>query len=341
MHGVPQLGRHAYPVGGRNEKLADSNLDQKGECFFSLEFNHSTHHLYYSQASVFSSSSFFLSPSSCFCFCFLQDSFADIYVHHCIEASRLTFGIHLHQLAETLSLFSTLGTEGMILRYPNHENQLEIETSQAAEEGVEMNTYAKLATLETPGMTDWLDNWQGPDTSFHAPSLLLKEAIEDLEWVGGEVTLMITSEPPQVQFVSSGAGSLSVKLPESEVSGLRCTESHLKQSYSYKRLKKALTNVYSHSEDTNVLTKVSVSVEGTLKVMHMINTMQSPQQHQGATLYGNTSYFESNAAMGAASRTAIVQYVLFPLQNLGADPGSSVGGGGVGGGGGGIEGSEA
>ena len=277
-----------------------------------------------------------------------KDSFSDIYVHHSVEASRLTFGMYLNQLADTLSLFSTLQGEtpgGLVLRYPNQENQLEIETttttaaadsSVAVEAEVEANTYAKLSTLEAPQVTDWLDHWEGPDTSFHVPTGLLREAVEDLEWSGGSVTLSITREPPQVQFLScqstgissasASNGTLSVRLPESEVSGLQCALDHVSHDYNYKRLKKTLALGNHHqalSKEgilTSILTKVSVSAQGTLKVMHMINTTRNKRDQQlaGMTLYRNGSYFEASqhgnaAALGQTSvRTGIVQYVLYP-----------------------------
>ena len=59
-----------------------------------------------------------------------------------------------------------------------------------------------------------------PETSFCVRSVLLREAVEDLEWPGGSVTLSVDRNPPRVEFLSSGAGSLSVKLPESELVGL-------------------------------------------------------------------------------------------------------------------------
>ena len=256
-----------------------------------------------------------------------KDSFADIYVHHSVEApGRLTFGVPLNHLADTFSLFSSLGVEGLVLRYPNEDNQLELETSLVNSFGVEISTIAKLATVEAPHMEDWLDSWQGPDTSFHVPSSILREAVEDLEWTGQPVTLSITREPPTVELISSSntSGTLSCKLPESEVSGLQMEVDHLRQSYNHKRLKRTLTNAYHHNtsqqqqEDQahQILTKVSVSAEGTLKVMHMINaSKRMDQMRAGVTLYGNTNYFDSVSQGGlggglGVTRTGIVQYIL-------------------------------
>ena len=282
-----------------------------------------------------------------------RDSFSDIYVHHELEDRRVTFGVGLVQLADTLSLFASgLGaSEGMVISFdPREERQLQIETTStlvtdaeamgthnADDEnlgddgrgaGVVVNTYAKLGVQSDPPETvDWLETWQGPDTSFHVPSSLLREAVEDLEWPGGSVRLMVTRDPPQVQFLSTGAGSLSVKLPESEVSGLQCASDVVCHAYSFKRLRKTLAATPSpssssfgdhrhHGNQEHVLTKVSVSSEGTLRVMHMINVKRSSREAQrpGVTLYGNSNYFSQHqSGPNPANRTGIVQYVLLPL----------------------------
>ncbi|QDZ22597.1 hypothetical protein HOP50_08g51410 [Chloropicon primus] len=286
-----------------------------------------------------------------------KDSFSDIYVHHTVEDRRVKFGVGLGQLADTLSLFeSELGSsEGLVVSYnPSDEKQLQIETRSVvslddvvvAEEGgrgrqqqrgssapedVEVNTYAKIAVQsDPPAYVDWLDAWEGPDTSFHVPSRLLREAVEDLEWPGGSVRLSVTRSPPQVEFVSAGAGALSVKLPESEVSGLHCSADHVCHAYSFRSLRKTLGaqspqgGLPGLADDGDALTKVSVSAQGTLKVMHMISS--SSRGHRGGgdddgdgsggvTLYGNTSYFSASAPGGGGNlgRMGIVQYVLLPL----------------------------
>ena len=41
---------------------------------------------------------------------------------------------------------------------------------------------------------------------------MLKEAVEDLEWPGGPMELVLIREPPRVLLASSGHGALEVGL---------------------------------------------------------------------------------------------------------------------------------
>eukprot|EP00216_Chloropicon_sp_CCMP2111_P000267 CAMPEP_0198244440 /NCGR_PEP_ID=MMETSP1446-20131203/35056_1 /TAXON_ID=1461542 ORGANISM="Unidentified sp, Strain CCMP2111" /NCGR_SAMPLE_ID=MMETSP1446 /ASSEMBLY_ACC=CAM_ASM_001112 /LENGTH=360 /DNA_ID=CAMNT_0043928479 /DNA_START=168 /DNA_END=1250 /DNA_ORIENTATION=- len=257
-----------------------------------------------------------------------KDSFVDIRASRS-STSRLVFGVSLNQFADTLSLFASspssqsppasLGFVEVTLRYPNHENQLEIEMCEnntapieAAPHPREVHTYAKLSTVETPNISDWLEHWQDPESSFHVSSSLLREAIEDLEWPGGCITLCIAKEPPQVYLSSTGQGSLSIRLPESEVTGLQCPSDHVEHSYNHKQLKVALTSVSNSSDEScSILTKVSISSQGILKVMHMVNSLQQVQPQTGVTLHGSAGYFESQSRN--ITRTGIVQYVILPV----------------------------
>ena len=68
-------------------------------------------------------------------------------------------------------------------------------------------TYARLSTEEVPLWRDLRDFWEEPGSYFILPGMLLREATEDLEWTGGEVTLQMRRDPPRLRFLSEKQGS--------------------------------------------------------------------------------------------------------------------------------------
>ena len=102
-----------------------------------------------------------------------REAFSDIYNHHSVADRKVTFGVGLSHLADTMSLFSSesSGSEGMTISYnPGDERQLQIETrsplgsaepaSDAAGEAgrVEVNAYAKIGVhADPPNYVDWTD----------------------------------------------------------------------------------------------------------------------------------------------------------------------------------------
>ena len=86
------------------------------------------------------------------------------FIHHSVADRKVTFGVGLSHLADTLSLFSSesSGSEGMTISYnPGDERQLQIETRSplgsaepasdaAGEAGRGVNAYAKIGVHADP-----------------------------------------------------------------------------------------------------------------------------------------------------------------------------------------------
>ena len=206
---------------------------------------------------------------------------------------------------------------------------------------VSSSVYAHLRTLDASRPpSDWLEHWSGPDSSFFAPVDILREAIEDLEWPGDAKAVSLVLSPEEVTLASHGAGRLSIRLPRHHVTGLRCAGGpSVRHAYPHKQLKAALSRVRptggvggggggmgggggGDGVHTSVQTKVSVSAEGMLRVMHMVGEvgMHGRSAMAGKTYYGNAGYFETQTNTGVQAdqeaRQGIVQYLLMPLDRI-------------------------
>lgn len=87
---------------------------------------------------------------------------------------------------------------------------------------------------------------------------ILKEAIEDLEWPGGNVTMHLTNTPPGALLSARGPnGTLQVKLPLGGTSRtqMRLHGQEVQHSYSYRHLATALGNV-GREQQQHVTSKV-------------------------------------------------------------------------------------
>ena len=100
-----------------------------------------------------------------------REAFSDIYIHHSVADRKVTFGVGLSHLADTLSLFSSesSGSEGMTISYnPGDERQLQIETrsplgsaeplGRRREAGRVEVSVAKIGVhADPPNYVDWTD----------------------------------------------------------------------------------------------------------------------------------------------------------------------------------------
>ena len=203
------------------------------------------------------------------------------YRYEGLEA-RVLLGLNLTTLADTLGL---LDEDGAVLHvtFPGPNRELSFEVNEADRE---VCTYASLPTLELPSQSDWADDWVPPGSTFMAPGLLLKEAVEDLEWAGSTVELYLRRDPPEVHFTGIGQGTLKIKVPFSKVTGFYCAAPKVVHHYALQNLRTAFANMPAGT----TATKVSVDGNGMLKVMHMVELHRRAGHQAGKTFHGMADY---------------------------------------------------
>ena len=203
------------------------------------------------------------------------------YRYEGLEA-RILLGLNLTTLADTLGL---LDEDGAVLHvtFPGPNRELSFEVNEADKEAC---TYASLPTLELPSQSDWADDWVPPGSTFMAPGLLLKEAVEDLEWAGSTVELCLRRDPPEVHFTGIGQGTLKIKVPFSKVTGFYCAAPKVVHHYALQNLRTAFANLPAGT----TATKVSVDGNGMLKVMHMVELHRRAGHQAGKTFHGMADY---------------------------------------------------
>jgi len=190
-----------------------------------------------------------------------------------------------------------------------------------------MAVYAHIATMESPDHRDLTDYWQDPSSYFIAPGSLLKEAVEDLDWVKGEVSIEMMRDPRRLRFLSAkGAQSLDIELPQDALSAFYVSEPRVKWTFNQKILKPAFVNLPKEKDGCgggggeSVVTKASLSANGYMKVTHMLSlNFGANDQHQqqqvrhplASGLHSQQPGFGGGAAAGA-QRLGVVQFVISP-----------------------------
>lgn len=103
------------------------------------------------------------------------------------------------------------------------------------------------------------------------PGHILKEAIEDLEWPGGPVTVHLIHNPQTAHLAARGPnGTLQVKLPlNSNRTQLRLHGQEVRHQYSYRHLATALGNV-AREYQQHVTSKVGVCLFGKVCVRERV-----------------------------------------------------------------------
>ena len=231
------------------------------------------------------------------------------------EAPRTAFGLHLNLLADTLGLFSGLdpGTS-LELAYPGSAGELTFEVREQADNGTSITTFANLRSAELPPLANWSADWVEPASTFHAPGALLKDAMEDLEWAGPRVELLMERATGRVKFTSAAQGTLSIKVPPQAVTGFSATRASVRHLYPLAKLRAAFVDLPVGREVSAIATKVSVDARGMLKVMHIVDLQAQGAGRAGATLHGRQAFFESQWQTRGFKNAGILQFLLLPLE---------------------------
>ncbi|GAB4823845.1 hypothetical protein N2152v2_010891 [Parachlorella kessleri] len=222
-------------------------------------------------------------------------------------------GLPFHLLLDTLTLFASSGAGELSLSYPGPNAELVLETQEDVGGGGSVCTYARIDSVEMPRPREMMDWWEDPSSYFLLQGSLLKEAIDDLEWTGGDVEISLKSDPPKLRLTSTRTGSLEIDFPFEQLSGMSCSEPEVRHTYRYKFLKTAFSHIPSPKEAANVATKVSMDSRGLMKVTHMLSLHSLGADRQEIT--HPLASLDSQHAAATASRVGVVQFMLLPKED--------------------------
>lgn len=166
--------------------------------------------------------------------------------------------------------------------------------------------YAHITILGTNPFRDLVDSWQPPATGFVTAPALLKEAIDDLEWLQGCVRVRVTPTPFAVTLSAYGpVGELDIRLPRSALQSTVGTGQPIGHAYAFKYLKAALTGLGALKGGAQeVSCRVTIDANGMLKVVHMM----------GAAGGGASAPQDAMAHHTQAMSTAVVlTYFVLPV----------------------------
>lgn len=232
---------------------------------------------------------------------------------------KIGFGLPFTLLMDTLNVFASSASCQLDLRYPGPDAELVLEADEADSQEIGSgqhqvplgSVYARIDTLQVPLARDLADYWEDPSSYFIAQGALLKEAIEDLDWTKGEVTVDLLRDPRKLKLKSSkGAQSLEIEIPQEALSGFSASGARVHWTYKQKHLRIAFANLPKEKDSPTVLSKVAIDVRGIMKVTHMLSlhaATMDPVHHPVASL--DTQGTDSGAG---ASRLGVVQFLLLP-----------------------------
>jgi hypothetical protein len=108
-----------------------------------------------------------------------------------------TFSVQLTALADALRTFAAMPDVAVVVT--ETPDCLVLETAEV-NAGTSVSMYAHLAILATSHTVDLMDHWQPPATEFTTSAVVLREAVEDLEWPQGHVRVLVQAQPLQARF---------------------------------------------------------------------------------------------------------------------------------------------
>lgn len=184
-------------------------------------------------------------------------------------AVPLTIFVPLAVLLDSINTVASSMPHELHFHYPGPNNSLLLTTTEDTSGRTSICSYAKVATLAQQDMSSLDEMWDPQDASSQAilSGLLLREAIEDLEWTGGEVEFVMRRSPVRFALQSIKQQSLEIVFPAHVLEGFSCHDEEVRASYKYKHLKAAFTHV-AQKEPWSA--KVCISSRGVLKVTHML-----------------------------------------------------------------------
>ncbi|KAG6687888.1 hypothetical protein I3842_11G097400 [Carya illinoinensis] len=194
---------------------------------------------------------------------------------------RPRFGVSLGLLVDCLNTFSVPGRSSMIeMQYPGPDMQLLLKSVDSLDACI----YAEIRT-RIPDTISWDYNFEPAGStplSFTVKSAALKEAIDDLEWPGSSIQIMLQPVPPSVSFRGEGHGDLQIDFMYYANTDLLIAFSCDRQvsyRYKYKFLRATTSNIPSSVIKDNRGSKLTIGRGGMLKVQHLVSVSRRSIPH--------------------------------------------------------------
>ncbi|KAG6788613.1 hypothetical protein POTOM_004685 [Populus tomentosa] len=195
---------------------------------------------------------------------------------------RPRFGLSLGLFVDCLNTFSVPGHSSTIeIRYPGPDMQLLIKSADSLDDCI----YAEIRT-RIPETISWDYNFEPAGStplSFTVKSAALKEAIDDLEWPGSSIQIILKPVPPSVTFRGEGHGDLQIDFMYYANTDLLIAfhcDHQVSYRYKYKFLRATTSNIPSSVTKDNRGSKLTIGRGGMLKVQHLVSVARPSTSHQ-------------------------------------------------------------
>jgi cell cycle checkpoint protein len=218
---------------------------------------------------------------------------------------RPRFGVSLGLFVDSLNTFSFPGHSSTVeLRYPGPDMQLLFKSINSLDACI----YAEIRT-RIPDTISWDYNFEpagDSPLSFTVKSAVLKEAIDDLEWPGSGIQIILQPLPPSVTFKGEGHGNLQIDFMYYADTDLliafQC-DRLVSNRYAYKFLKATTSNIPSNVIKENRGSKLTIGRGGMLKVQHLVSVARSSS---------SASHNDSTGCRRPGSRIAYIEFYVKP-----------------------------
>ncbi|KAL4340659.1 hypothetical protein GQ457_08G025040 [Hibiscus cannabinus] len=190
---------------------------------------------------------------------------------------RPRFGVSLGLFVDCLNSFSAPGRSSSIqIQYPGPDMQLLLKSVDSHDACI----YAEIRT-RIPDTISWDYNFEPAGSTpltFTVKSAALKEAIDDLEWPGSSIQIIVQPDPPCVTFKGEGHGDLQIDFTyyvnTDLVIAFHC-DHRVSYRYKYKFLRAITSNLPSSVIKDNRGSKLSIGRGGMLKVQHLVSVARA------------------------------------------------------------------
>ncbi|XP_039056261.1 uncharacterized protein LOC120199138 isoform X3 [Hibiscus syriacus] len=180
---------------------------------------------------------------------------------------RPRFGVSLGLFVDCLNSFSVPGRSSTIeIQYPGPDMQLLLKT-------------------RIPDTISWDYHFEPAGSTpltFTVKSAALKEAMDDLEWPGSSIEIIVQPDPPCVTFKGEGHGDLQIDFTyyvnTDLVLAFHC-DHQVSYRYKYKFLRAITSNLPSSVIKDNRGSKLSIGRGGMLKVQHLVSVARAAASH--------------------------------------------------------------
>ncbi|OMO93338.1 Rad1/Rec1/Rad17 [Corchorus olitorius] len=206
-------------------------------------------------------------------------------------AGRPRFGVSLGLFVDCLNTFSVPGRSSMIeIQYPGPDMQLLVKSVDSLDACI----YAEIRT-RIPDTISWDYNFEPAGSTpitFTVKSAALKEAIDDLEWPGSSIQIILQPVPPSVTFKGEGHGDLQIDfmyyVNTDLLIAFHC-DRQVSYRYKYKFLRATTSNLPSSVIKDNRGSKLTIGRGGMLKVQHLVSVAKTATSHIDSAGYQQPS----------------------------------------------------